>query len=119
MYLFLIICVVICLGGWIAKSIYRYTLEDRCTGTVIGHYLYGEWVAELDGRRVQGRWDPVFEYKVEDTIYLAELEIMALTNRFEVDEVEVEYLPADPGICFIKGIRGKLRSKTKLEKDES
>lgn len=118
MYLFLIICVVICLCGWVAKIYYRYTLEDKCTGTVTAHYLYGEWVADFDGRFVQGRWDPVFEYKVDDTVYLTELEIMAPTNQFEVDEVEVKYLPANPEICFIKGIRGRLRSKTKLIQDE-
>ena len=43
---------------------------------------------------------------------------MAPTNQFEVDEVEVKYLPANPEICFIKGIRGRLRSKTKLIQDE-
>ena len=110
----LIILMVIGILFFCMKICYKYSLQDKCTGKVIGHYVYCEWAADLNGRFVQGRWNPVFEYQVDDVLYMAELEIMAPSNRFDVDEMEVQYLPSDPGICFIKGIRGKILSKTNL-----
>ena len=36
----------------------------------------------------------VFEYRVDDTVYMAELEIMSPNNRFDLDEVEYEAKPS-------------------------
>ena len=118
MYVLLIICIIIGILIFLANLSYYFKLRERCTGQVTGRFVYCEWAADINGRYVQGRWNPVFEYQVEDTVYMVELEIMAPSNRFDVDEVEVQYLPSNPEICFIKGTRGKIRSKTNLAADE-
>ena len=90
------------------KLFYRSHLYEKCTGTVTGHYLYSEWKGNLNGRVVEARWDPVCEYCVDDTVYTVELEVMATSNKFDIDEVEVRYLPSNPEVCFISNTRGKL-----------
>lgn len=115
MVVLLIICIMVGVLFYGVKIYCNYSLQDRCTGKVIGHFVYCEWVGNYNGRFVQTCWNPVFEYQVEDTLYMMELEIMAPSDRFDLDEVEVQYLPSNPEICFIKGTRGKLRSKTNLE----
>ena len=116
MNIFLAICACMVIGilFFIAKIIFGFKLSERCTGRAKGHYVYCEWAEDINGRYVQSRWNPVFEYQVDDSVYMVELEIMALNNRFDVDEVEVQFLPSNPEICFIKGIRGKIRNQKRL-----
>ena len=94
------------------KSLYdRLCLEKRCTSVVPGHFLYPEWRGKLNGRSVEGCWDPVYEYTVDNVVYMVELDIMYNTNEFGGADVEVRYLPTDPGVCYINGTRGRIRSK--------
>ena len=116
MYVFLII-IPIGILLFIANVTYHFKLREKCTGLVMGRYLYCEWAGDINGRYVVGHWNPVFEYRVDDTVYMAELEIMSPNNRFDLDEVEVSYLPSNPEICFIKDHRGKIRSKTIVEEE--
>ncbi|MCR4625112.1 MAG: hypothetical protein K5795_03965 [Lachnospiraceae bacterium] len=109
----LIIAIVACILLFVLKFFYRSHLYDKCTGTTIGHYLYSEWKGKLNGRMVESCWDPVCEYCVDDTVYIVELEIMAPSNKFDIDEIEVKYLPSNPEVCFISNTRGKLLSTHK------
>lgn len=113
MDIFLIIAIVVFLLYFAFKFFYRSSIYSRCTGTVTGHYVYCEWKGKLNGRWVEACWDPVCEYCVDDTVYVVELEIMAPSNKFDIDEVEVRYLPSNPEVCFIGSTRGKLLSTHK------
>ena len=96
----------------VSKNLYdRFGLVKRCTGVVPGHFLYPEWGGKLNGRSVEGCWDPVYEYKVGNVVYTVELDILYNTNEFGAADVEVRYLPSDPGVCYINGTRGRIRSK--------
>ena len=103
----------------VGKKIYdRFCLEKRCTGVASGHYLYPEWTGKLNGRSVETRWNPVYEYTVGDKVYMVELEILYDTNEFGGADVEVRYLPSDPEVCFVNGSRGMIRSSRRKVETE-
>ena len=57
----------------VGKKIYdRFCLEKRCTGVASGHYLYPEWTGKLNGRSVETRWNPVYEYTVGASYLIAQ-----------------------------------------------
>lgn len=109
--IYVLIVIAVCVLFYVLKGYRNSRLMDRCTGTVTGHYLYSEWKGKISGSRVvEGCWNPVCEYSVDNIVYMVELEVLAPNDRFEVDAVEVKYLPSDPGVCFVDGTRGKLLS---------
>jgi len=103
-----IIVIVAFILFFVLKLLYRSHLYEKCTGTTTGHYLYCEWRGKLNGRVMEARWDPVCEYCVDDIVYVVELEVMSTSKKFDIDEVEVKYLPSNPEVCFISNTRGKL-----------
>lgn len=97
----------------IAMFYNTFYIRKKCTASVPGHFLYPEWQAEIDGRTVHARWNPVYEYRVGDTVYIAELDVRSESDKFGIQEVEVRYLPSRPDICYIVGMRGRILSSRK------
>ncbi|MBQ6660322.1 MAG: hypothetical protein IJM57_02700 [Lachnospiraceae bacterium] len=114
MFILLYVCsaVILFTSG---KAAYTRFLQMRCKESVTGRYLYPEKRLRVIGRYVEPCWNPVYEYCVGKAVYKVEVEIMSPNDRIKDVNVEVRYLPSDPGICFIDGIRGRIRSRKKKQ----
>ena len=112
MYILLYVCAaaVMFTSG---KAGYTRFLQMRCKGTVTGHYLYLEKRLRVIGRYVEPCWNPVYEYRVGKTVYKTEVELMSKTDKIDAVDVEVKYLPSDPEVCFVNGLRGRIRGRKK------
>ena len=88
------------------------TVRKRCMATVPGHYVYSEGYYKSQG--IGGGVTymvPVYEYTVNDNLYMTIVEGMEQSyNVFPLD-VEVKYNPKNPGVCFIEDKRGKVIKK--------
>lgn len=112
MYILLYVCAVAVLLSS-GKAGYTRFLQMRCKGTVTGHYLYSEKRLCVIGRYVEPCWNPVYEYRVGKTVYKAEIELMSKTDKIDEADAEVKYLPTDPSVCFVNGLRGRIRGRKK------
>ena len=89
-------------------------LQMRCKGCTTGRYLYTEKRWRVYGRYLEPCWNPVYEYCVGQDVYKVEAEVMSPTDKLDDGSVEVKYLPSDPEVCFINGLRGRIcRQKKK------
>ena len=112
MYILLYVCAAAIMFSS-GKAGYTIFLQMRCKGTVAGRYLYLEKRLRVFGRYVEPCWNPVYEYCVGKTVYKIEVELMSKTDKIDAVDVDVKYLPSEPEVCFVNGIRGIIRGRKK------
>lgn len=110
MYILLYVCTAIIMFSS-GKAGCTLLMQMRCKGRATGRYLYTEKRYRVFGRYVEPCWNPVYEYCVGQVVYKVEAEVMSPTDRIEDSSVEVKYFPSDPEICFINGLRGRIRGR--------
>lgn len=112
MYILLYVCTAAVMF-FAGKEGYTVFLQMRCKGSVTGRFLYLEKRMRVFGRYVEPCWNPVYEYCVGKATYKVEVEAMYPTDRIEEVNVEVTYLPSNPEICFVNGLKGRIRGRKK------
>ncbi len=89
-----------------------WVVKNKCSATVPGHYVYSEGYYRSNGPGEGMTYMvPVYEYTVNDKLYLTIVEGMEQSYNVFPLEVEVQYNPAHPEVCFIEGKRGKIIKK--------
>ena len=87
-------------------------VKNKCSATAPGHYVYceGYYTAQMPGN---GKINlvPVYEYTVDNKLYMTIVEGMEQSYDVFPLEVEVKYNPNDSEMCFINGKRGKIVTK--------
>lgn len=84
-------------------------VKKRCSATVPGRYVYWEGVYKANSPGTgEITMIPVYEYKVGEKVYLAMVEGMEQAYEVFPLDVEVQYNPKDPEVCFINGKRGTI-----------
>ena len=62
---------------------------------------------------------PVYEYRVNDKLYLAEHDYMMTNVAASFQKVEIQYDPQNPEISFIDGKRTRILSIAECDKEAS
>ena len=84
-------------------------IKKGCSATAPGTFVYweGAYRANQPGTGVI-TMIPVYEYKVDDKVYLAMIEGMEQAYEVFPLNVDVKYNPVNPEVCFINGKRGTI-----------
>lgn len=89
------------------RILYNFYAKKKCVATIEGKYVYTN--GSISFRTPVSYY--VFEYKVNDQVYLVEHDKMFPGGMPAFQTVEIKYNPQYPEICFIDGIRGRIVSK--------
>ena len=96
----------------------KHKSRQRCVETTHGRFVYSDNVLSQTSKS-QGCWIPVYEYTVDNMVYLAKFDKPGRNARAFAIEVTVNYDPENPEICFIEDDKGRVISKYKRSENQT
>ena len=102
-----------CIAFYVVKFIIKQNRRKKCTAVTQGKFSYGDYV--YLGYKGTPRCIPVYEYTVENILYIAKFEMRGSWENSYAREVEVHYDPNKPEMCYIDNFSGINLSKTVLD----